>query len=52
MQKFLKEVRRVLRPGGYFIFREHNCTPELLPLLDLAHSTFNAITGVPLSEEK
>lgn len=31
--------------------REHDATPDLVPLLDLAHSIFNAATGVPASEE-
>ena len=31
--------------------REHDARPELLPLLHVAHSTFNAFTRVPLEEE-
>jgi SAM-dependent methyltransferase len=48
----LQLVHRILRPGGIFIFREHDSRPELLPILDLAHSVFNAVTGVPFEEEK
>ena len=44
--KFLSEVARVLRPGALFILREHNASTELLPMLDLAHSIFNAVSGV------
>lgn len=49
---FLREVRRILRPGGMFIVREHDATPSLIPMLDLAHSVFNAVTGVTLDMEK
>jgi len=48
---FLREVARVLRPGGVFITREHDATDGLLPLLDLAHSTFNAVMGVGAESE-
>ncbi|CAD7923539.1 unnamed protein product [Amoebophrya sp. A120] len=85
---FLQEVLRVLRPGGWFVFREHNlvlipesgsgprprassCTttsrtakrrnknePCLeqppgvgVEMLDLAHSVFNAVTGVAEEHE-
>ncbi|CAK9063882.1 unnamed protein product [Durusdinium trenchii] len=49
---FLKEVVRVLRPGGLFIVREHDASPELMPMLDLAHSVFNAVMGVTDKEEE
>ncbi|CUE70093.1 FAD-linked oxidase, putative, partial [Bodo saltans] len=50
---FLREVHRVLRPGGLFIFREHNAESHLIPMLEMAHSVFNALTGVlPLDEKK
>eukprot|EP00756_Hemistasia_phaeocysticola_P008399 Hpha_TRINITY_DN14610_c2_g13::TRINITY_DN14610_c2_g13_i1::g.48367::m.48367 len=49
---FLSEVVRILRPGGLFIVREHDASPELMPMLDLAHSVFNAMTGVPWEEEE
>jgi SAM-dependent methyltransferase len=49
---FLAEVRRVLRPGGIFIVREHDCSEHLRPLLDLAHSVFNAVTGVSPKAER
>lgn len=49
---FLIEVRRILRPGGVFIVREHDATPELIPMLDLAHSVFNVVTGVSSKDER
>jgi len=47
----LKIVYRTLRPGGIFIFREHDAQPKVIPMLDLAHSIFNVITGVSIEEE-
>ena len=32
--------------------REHDARPELLPMLDLAHSVFNAVTGVDGAAER
>ncbi|TEB18997.1 oxidoreductase [Perkinsus sp. BL_2016] len=49
---FLKIVYRILRPGGIFLVREHDARPELIPILDLAHSIFNAVTGVSSDDEK
>jgi SAM-dependent methyltransferase len=52
LPKFLKFVYKILRDDGLFVIREHDATKELLPLIDVAHSTFNAVTGVSLEEEK
>ena len=46
LSAFLEQVKRVLRPSGLFIVREHDASPELMPMLDLAHSVFNAVTGM------
>eukprot|EP00927_Polykrikos_kofoidii_P039712 TRINITY_DN34044_c0_g1_i1.p1 TRINITY_DN34044_c0_g1~~TRINITY_DN34044_c0_g1_i1.p1 ORF type:complete len:1636 (-),score=267.52 TRINITY_DN34044_c0_g1_i1:22-4929(-) len=51
LHTFLEEVFRILRPGGVFILREHDASPELMDVLDLAHSIFNAFTGVAAEEE-
>jgi hypothetical protein len=48
---FINEVYRVLRPSGIFIVREHNATPELIPMLDLAHSVYNAVLQVSPRDE-
>ena len=41
---FIDSIKRVLRPGGIFLLREHNAyTPELVSLAYAAHSVFNAI---------
>ena len=50
--QFLTEVHRVLRPGGLFIVREHDATETLIPVLDLAHSIFNVVTGVSVTQER
>jgi FAD/FMN-containing dehydrogenase len=40
---FLASIRRVLRPGGVFIVREHDVRDERLrALVSLAHTVFNA----------
>eukprot|EP00759_Apiculatamorpha_spiralis_P047131 PhF_6_TR42996/c0_g1_i1/m.65620 len=53
LKTFLMEVLRVLRKGGVFITREHNGTENMIPMLDLAHSVFNAVTGVdPATDRK
>jgi len=49
---FLQEVKRVLRVGGLFMVREHDAVPDLIPVLDLAHSVFNAVTGVSEVDER
>jgi SAM-dependent methyltransferase len=55
---FLVEVNRILSPNGVFIIREHdlevNGEDGKVPyaMLDLAHSVFNAVTGVPIAEEQ
>ena len=51
LMQFLSEIYRILRPNGLFIVREHDAVPELYPMLYLAHSVFNAVTGVTLNDE-
>jgi FAD/FMN-containing dehydrogenase/SAM-dependent methyltransferase len=51
MNRLLKQLYRVIAPGGLLIIREHDARPELMPLLHVAHTTFNAFTGVPLQDE-
>ncbi|CAB9497907.1 Uncharacterized FAD-linked oxidoreductase YitY [Seminavis robusta] len=56
----LSEVYRMLAPGGLFIFREHDLRLEPsstsgtntdVAMLDMAHSIFNAVTGVSPDDE-
>jgi len=61
LYSFLCEVKRMLRPRGVFIFREHDldlkrsrsraATSSPVAMLDLAHSVFNAVTGASEEEE-
>jgi FAD/FMN-containing dehydrogenase/SAM-dependent methyltransferase len=45
---FIGSVRRVLRPGGTFILRDHDVTtPEMRTFVSLAHTVFNAGLGAP-----
>ena len=54
---FLNEVKRIMSPNGTFIIREHDlCTDAIdgkvpYAMLDLAHSVFNAVTGVTVKDE-
>ena len=51
---FLKEIMRILRPGGLLIVREHDTGKKTaqIPMLDCAHLFFNLLTGVKPIEEK
>ncbi|HEX8173403.1 MAG TPA: FAD-binding protein [Thermoanaerobaculia bacterium] len=45
---FVDSVRRVLRPGGLFLVRDHDVkTPQMDAFVSLAHTVFNAGLGVP-----
>lgn len=54
VRSFLMGVRRILRPGGLFITREHALDEKrtLIPMLDCAHMVFNVLTGVPPMTER
>lgn len=44
LDAFIDSIKRVLRPGGIFMLREHNAhSPELISLAYAAHSVYNAI---------
>lgn len=49
---FLKDVKRVLRDNGHFLLVDHDVTDDItLTMAHMAHSIFNAVTGVPIEEE-
>eukprot|EP01130_Rhizamoeba_saxonica_P011264 TRINITY_DN4671_c0_g1_i1.p1 TRINITY_DN4671_c0_g1~~TRINITY_DN4671_c0_g1_i1.p1 ORF type:complete len:1492 (-),score=328.12 TRINITY_DN4671_c0_g1_i1:22-4221(-) len=56
LMQFVENIYRILRPGGIFIVREHDLDlerhPQLLPMLDVAHMVFNAVTGVSFNMER
>lgn len=46
LMPFLESIASVLRPGGYFIVRDHDVkTPEMDDFVSLAHTVFNAGLG-------
>lgn len=41
---FIQSIRRVLKPNGVFILRDHNATTaDLTSLISVAHTVFNLI---------
>jgi SAM-dependent methyltransferase len=52
LHPFLDEIKRVLRPEGHFLLVDHDVTNEItMSMAHMAHSIFNAVTGVSLEEE-
>jgi len=48
LDPFVNSIRRVLRPGGLFIVRDHDVTtPQMDAFVSLAHTVFNAGLDVP-----
>jgi len=53
LEPFVASIRRVLRPGGVFVLRDHDVTtPEMDRFVSLAHTVFNAGLGVPWETNK
>jgi FAD/FMN-containing dehydrogenase len=45
---FVRSVRRMLRPGGLFVLRDHDVTsPEMSAFVSLAHAVYNAGLRIP-----
>lgn len=52
LDKFLKDVRRVLREGGHFLLVDHDVIDaKAMSMAHMAHMIFNAVNGVSLEEE-
>lgn len=47
LDAFARSLHRVLKPGGMFIMRDHDCTtPEMSLFVSLVHTVFNCGLGV------
>lgn len=53
LDEFLTQVRRVLREGGHFLLVDHDIQYGAISMsmAHMAHTVFNAVTGVSLQEE-
>lgn len=48
LEAFVRSIRRVLRPGGVFVLRDHDVkTPAMHAFVALAHAVFNAGLAQP-----
>ncbi len=48
MGDYIDSIKRILRPGGFFIIRDHNVnTDELANFVSLAHTVFNLGLNIP-----
>ncbi|EFC43055.1 predicted protein [Naegleria gruberi] len=48
VEETIKEIHRVLEPGGVFIIREHDCTPtEISLVLDIMHGLYSMVWSSP-----
>jgi FAD/FMN-containing dehydrogenase/SAM-dependent methyltransferase len=53
LQPFMHSIARVLRPGGFFVLRDHDVqTPEMFRFVSLIHSVFNAGTGASWEQNR
>jgi len=53
LEPFVRSVRRMLRPGGTFVLRDHDVTtPQMDKFVCLAHTVFNAGLGVPWEDNR
>lgn len=52
LDAFIQSIRRILRPGGSFILKDHDAhNTSVKQLSSMAHSVFNAGTGASVQEE-
>lgn len=50
---FIASIQRVLRPGGYFILRDHDCTDaDMKTFVSFIHTVFNMGTNVSWQENQ
>ncbi|EFC39575.1 predicted protein [Naegleria gruberi] len=50
---YMKELKRILRPNGIFILREHDVDNEHMEsMVHVAHNIFNALTGLTFEDNE
>ncbi|MEM7500383.1 MAG: GNAT family N-acetyltransferase [Pseudomonadota bacterium] len=50
---YLQSIHRLIRPGGYFVLRDHDAgTDAMRTFCSLVHTVFNAGLGVPWEEDR
>lgn len=53
LNDYIASIRRVLRPGGYFVLRDHDAGDSAMrTFCALVHTVFNAGLGVPWEEDR
>ena len=53
LHTYIQSIARVLKPGGYFVLRDHDAgTPEMRTFCALVHTVFNAGLGVSWDEDR
>lgn len=53
LNPYIQSIHRVLRPGGYFVLRDHDAgTDDMRIFCSLVHTVFNAGLGVPWTEDR
>lgn len=53
LANYIQSIHRVLRPGGYFVLRDHDAgTGQMQTFCSLVHTVFNAGLGVPWEEDR
>lgn len=53
LSPFIASIARVLRPGGWFVLRDHDVrTPAMFHFVSLIHTVFNAGTGASWEQNR
>ncbi|MGI9221485.1 MAG: GNAT family N-acetyltransferase [Woeseiaceae bacterium] len=53
LDAYIDSIRRVLRPGGMFVLRDHDAgTDDMKVFCSLVHTVFNAGLGVPWQQDR